>query len=98
MSDMHDDEVVRAITAANYVQAHIWEQALRDAGVRCRVVGDELAASVGGLPGVPAEIWVHQEDLERAKQILEEVAAAPEEYESEDEAARAEDRAGGQET
>jgi len=93
MADMHDDEVVRAITAANYVQAHIWEQALHDAGIRCRVVGDDLTASVGGLPGVPAEIWVHRDDLDRAKQILEEVEAAPEEYESEDAgSAAAEDR------
>ena len=28
--------------------------------------------------GLPAEIWVREKDLERAKQVLEEVEAAPE--------------------
>ena len=79
MSEENPEDVVRAITAANYVQAHVWEQALHDAGIRCKVVGDYLTASVGGLPGLPAEIWVHRDDLARAKEILEEAGASPEE-------------------
>ncbi len=79
MSSTDPDEVVRLITASNYVQAHVWEQALRAAGIECRVVGDYLTASVGGVPGVPAEIWVHRNDLERARGLLEEAKAAPEE-------------------
>jgi hypothetical protein len=75
------DDVVRAITTPNYAQAHIWEQALRDEGIRCQVVGDYLAAGgFGGVPGVPAEIWVHQDDLARAKEILEEIHAEPEKF------------------
>ncbi len=84
MSAMNEDEVVRAITTTNYVQAHIWEQALRDAGIRCKVVGDELMAGLGGIPGVPAEIWVHKDDLDRAKAVLEEVKAAPAQEDSEE--------------
>jgi len=67
MSTMGEDEVVRAITTTNYIQAHIWEQALRDAGIRCKVVP---------VLGTGAEIWVHREDLDRAREILEEVASA----------------------
>src|SRR5262245_39211329 len=78
MQEPHPDDVVCAITAANYVQAHVWEEALRDAGIRCKVVGDYLTASVGGLPGLPAEIWVHRDDLARAKEVLEEAGASPE--------------------
>ena len=79
MSEENPEDVVRAITAANYVQAHVWEQALHDAGIRCKVVGDYLTAGVGGVPGVPAEIWVREKDLARAKQILEAANADPEE-------------------
>ena len=85
MSSMHEDEVVPVITTTNYVQAHIWEQALRDAGIRCKVVGDELTAGIGGISGVPAEIWVHKDDIDRATKVLEEVKAAPAQEEEEDE-------------
>jgi len=84
--ELREDEVVRAITTTNNIQAHIWEQALRDAGIRCKVVGDELVTGVG-LPGMPAEIWVHKEDLERAQEILAELEStrveAPHEKEEE---------------
>jgi Putative prokaryotic signal transducing protein len=78
MARPESDDVVKAITAGNYVQAHIWEQALRDAGIRCQVVGDNLTAFIGGIPGVPAEIWVHRDDLDRAKEVLAEINADPE--------------------
>ena len=84
MSTMGEDEVVRAITTPNYIQAHIWEQALRDAGIRCRVDGDELVTGVG-LPGMPAEIWVHKEDLDRAREILDKLEATHSEETKEDE-------------
>ena len=84
MSTMGEDEVVRAITTTNNIQAHIWEQALRDAGIRCRVDGDELVAGVG-LPGMPAEIWVHKEDLDRAREILDKLEATHSEETEEDE-------------
>ena len=84
MSTMGEDEVVRAITTTNYIQAHIWEQALRDAGIRCRVDGDELVTGVG-LPGMPAEIWVHKEDLDRAREILDKLEATHSEETKEDE-------------
>lgn len=77
MAETHADDVVCAITAANYAQAHIWEQALRDEGLRCEVVGDYLATGLGGIPGLGAEIWVHRDDLVRAKEILEQEGAAP---------------------
>src|SRR2546430_12477086 len=89
MSTMGEDEVVRAITTTNYLQAHIWEQALRDAGIRCKVVGDELMASVGGISGTPAEIWVHKDDLDQAREILEELESPlGEETEEDEEPAR----------
>ncbi|HZT80493.1 MAG TPA: DUF2007 domain-containing protein [Gemmataceae bacterium] len=67
--DEHDD-IVRLVTARNPVQAHIWEQALRAAGIRCRVVGDYLAAGVGDIPGVEPELWVRREDVARAEEVL----------------------------
>jgi hypothetical protein len=64
------DEIVRLATAANPLQAHIWEQALKEAGIRCKVVGDFLDAGLGDIPGVSPELWVHRDDLARAGEIL----------------------------
>jgi hypothetical protein len=64
------DDIVRLATAANPVQAHIWEQALQEAGIRCKVVGDFLDAGIGDIPGVSPELWVHRDDLARAEEIL----------------------------
>jgi hypothetical protein len=73
------DDIVRAVSTTNYVQAHIWEQALRAEGIECKVVGDYLmTGAVGGLPGVPAEIWVRRDDLERALEVLKRTGAEPE--------------------
>jgi len=64
------EDIVRLATAANPVQAHIWEQALQEAGIRCKVVGDFLDAGLGDIPGLSAELWVHRDDLARAEEIL----------------------------
>jgi hypothetical protein len=71
-SDLSDD-IVRLATAPNPAQARIWEQALRGAGVRCKVVGDYLDAGVGDIPGLQPEIWVHKADLARAESVLREM-------------------------
>jgi hypothetical protein len=64
------NDIVRLATAQNPLQAHIWEQALKEAGIRCQVVGDFLDAGVGDIPGVSAEVWVHRDDLARAEEVL----------------------------
>jgi Putative prokaryotic signal transducing protein len=66
------DEIVRLATAANPLQAHIWEQALKEAGIRCKVVGDFLDVGIGDIPGLSAELWVHRDDVARAEEILRE--------------------------
>ena len=78
MSAGSPDEVVRLATAQNPVQAHVWEQALREAGIRCKVVGDYLEAGIGDIPGVRAEVWVHRDDLAQAEAILAEGEAREE--------------------
>ena len=47
--DQHD--VVRLAAAANPFQAHIWQQALEQEGIRCQVLGDYLDAGLGDIPG-----------------------------------------------
>src|SRR5262249_31727820 len=68
MSIEPTDDVVRLATAPNPAQAHIWEQALRKAGIRCKVVGDFLDAGIGDIPGLRAELWVRRDDLTRAEE------------------------------
>jgi hypothetical protein len=70
MSTEHPDDIVRLATAPTPAQAHIWQQALADEGIRAHVVGDYLDAGVGNIPGLNAEIWVHRDDLARAEEIL----------------------------
>ena len=76
MSANSSDDIVRLVAAPNPAQAHIWEQALRQAGVRCKVVGDYLSAGIGDIPGLQAEIWVHKEDVARGEQVLREMQEA----------------------
>ena len=66
--DQHD--VVRLAAAANPFQAHIWQQALEQEGIRCQVLGDYLDAGIGDIPGMSAEVWVEAADLVRAEAIL----------------------------
>lgn len=70
MHDRHEDNIVRLATSVTPAQAHMWQNALEEEGVRCQVVGDFLEAGIGNVPGLGAELWVHEDDLERAKEIL----------------------------
>jgi hypothetical protein len=66
--ETHD--LVRLATAVNPFQAHIWQQALQEEGIRSQVLGDYLDAGIGDIPGIEAEIWVEAADLDRAEAIL----------------------------
>jgi len=80
-------DVVRVATAPNPAQAHIWQQALEEEGIRSQVVGDYLEAGIGNISGLTAELWVHRDDLARAEEILRQRQVAPDDEESEDELA-----------
>ena len=43
---MRDDDVICLTTASNLQEAHWWRVALEEEGVRCRVVGDDLTATM----------------------------------------------------
>ena len=68
-TDQH--EIARLATAANPFEAHIWQQALEQEGIRCQVLGDYLDAGIGNIPGIGAEVWVETADLARAEAILD---------------------------
>jgi hypothetical protein len=79
MSTGDPDEVVRLATAPNPAQAHIWADALKAEGIRCRVVGDYLGAGIGDVSGVLPELWVKRADVPRAEEILRrQLLGAPE--------------------
>ena len=63
-------DIVRLAAAANPFQAHIWQQALQEEGIRCQVLGDYLDAGIGDIPGMTAEVWVETADFARAEAIL----------------------------
>ena len=77
MSDRPGQEIVRLVTASRPQEAHLWRQALEDEGVRCQVVGEYLGSFGVVYPGHPVpELWVHQEDAERARVVLERLQEA----------------------
>jgi hypothetical protein len=86
MRDDQGDNVVCLTTAANPALAHIWQQALEDEGIDCKVVGDYLDAGLGDMPGMRAELWVHRNDVDRAQAILESHPAAAHEEKDDEEA------------
>jgi hypothetical protein len=68
-----NDNIVRLAIMPNLFEAHALEQALRAQGISCRVVGDYLDPGLGYISEDPAEVWVHQDDLDAAEAILREV-------------------------
>ena len=85
-TDQH--EIVRLAAAANPFQAHIWQQALQQEGIRCQVLGDYLGAGIGDIPGLGAEVWVEAADLARAEAILDQHRGRPEEADQPEEIRR----------
>ena len=69
---MSEEEVVSLGSAANLQEANAWRQALQEAGIRCRVVGEYLTVGVGigVLPDMYPQVWVHRNDLDRAQAVL----------------------------
>jgi hypothetical protein len=70
MSQRDPHDVIQLVTAPNPAQAHIWESALKNAGIDAKVVGDYLDAGLGDVSGMQAEVWVHREDEARARKVL----------------------------
>jgi len=65
-------------TAENPPQAYLWEQMLREEGIKAKVVGEYLDAGIGDIPGMAAEVWVEAADLARAEAILDQHRGRPE--------------------
>lgn len=70
MTTEDPDDIVRIATATSPAQAYIWREALQDAGISCRVVGDYLDAGIGDVPGMSPEVWVHRSDADKAARVL----------------------------
>ena len=64
---MQNDEMVHLANARNPIQAQIWSQALEDEGISCKVVGDLLEAGIGNVGSIGPEVWVHANDVEKAR-------------------------------
>jgi ABC-type taurine transport system substrate-binding protein len=68
---MNPDDVVCLAKASNPQEAYVWRQALEEEGIQSRVVGDYLDAGVGDVSGIRPEVWVHRNDFDRARALLE---------------------------
>jgi hypothetical protein len=63
------DDVVR-LTTGHPAELRLLGQTITDAGIHCRLVGGDLDATLGGMIGAVAELWVHRNDLERAEEVM----------------------------
>lgn len=66
-----NDDIVRLAQARNPQEAYIWCNALKEEGIECSVVGDQLTGGFGDLTPTTPEVWVHKKDLPKARQLLE---------------------------
>jgi hypothetical protein len=77
MSEPNADDIVHLASAANSFEANAWAQALREAGIRCKVVGDYLEVGLGNISNMRPEVWVHRDDMAQATDILRRHQARP---------------------
>jgi hypothetical protein len=76
-----DVRVVELCSAANEVEAYAILALLANVGIPARVVGKYLGNAVGGLAlgeATSPRIWVREEDVRRAREILRQETANPE--------------------
>jgi|GEM_PF-1668936 len=86
-------DVVRLVAVEDTQEAFAIKAALESEGIECQVIGDYLDASLGTLKVIPAEVWVHRRDLERAQQLLEQLRHQwREDIREEQEASNADDK------
>ncbi len=64
------DEIIRVATGT-LVEMNEMASRMSEAGIRCRVVGDDLEASVGTILTGSVELWVLAADAERAQPIVD---------------------------
>lgn len=64
------NEVVR-VAAGEMVVMELYKQGLTDAGIDARVVGESLEASFGTALPQSVELWVHQSDEARAREVID---------------------------
>jgi hypothetical protein len=64
------DDIVSLSAAPNPALAQIWENALREAGIHCQVVGDFLEAGSGAISAAQPKIWIKRQDETQAQAVL----------------------------
>lgn len=64
------NEIVK-VYGGPFVAAEAYQNALEEAGIESKVVGDALLSSFGSAIPNSIEIWVHQKDAEKAVAVIE---------------------------
>jgi hypothetical protein len=65
-----DPQEVVTVYSGSLVEAQAYRQALADEGIDSTLTGDSLLANFGSaIPGA-IELYVHQRDFERAKDVI----------------------------
>lgn len=83
-NDPHD---VVKVAVGEMVEIELFKQALADAGIEARAMGESLDASLGTALINSVELWVHRSDAGRAREIIDEMEEARARHASEEEEA-----------
>jgi hypothetical protein len=65
-----DPNDVVTVYSGPMVTVETYKHVLAEAGIESRVVGEALASSFGTALPDSVELWVHQQDLEKAKAAI----------------------------
>ena len=65
-----EDEIVRIGTGTS-MTVELWHNALKETGIESKVVGEDLDASFGTAIPESVELWVREEDAEKAQTFLQ---------------------------
>jgi hypothetical protein len=66
---MYADDIM-CLTSGSLIHVQAWQDRLRAAGMKSRVVGDNLTAGLGtAIPG-SVELWIHCADVEAAEAAM----------------------------
>ena len=69
-NDPHD---VVKVAVGEMIEIELFKQALADAGIEARAMGETLDASLGTALINSVELWVHRSDAVRAREIIREM-------------------------
>lgn len=66
----HDEDNIVKVASGSIVEVELWQQTLTQAGITCKVVGNELSSGLGTALPDAVELWVHESRAAKAQELI----------------------------